>query len=126
MCNILEYKYTLRGENGDEEITVTTGDMETTIPITKTATEYTAHGSKKVLIKFNNDNAVRTVYFGSQSPFAIMMGGTPDSKETWNSWKCGFGDEDGRCGLVRGGRLDWPREYIITFGGIFMVFQLPC
>ena len=112
-------------ENGDEEITVTVGDMETTIPITTTATEYTVHGSKKIFIKFKNDNALRTVYFESQSPFAIMMGGTPDSYETWNSWKCGFGDEDGRCGTVRGGRLDWNGEYIITFGGMFMVFQLP-
>ena len=125
MCNILEYKYTLRGENGDEEITVTTGDMETTIPITTTATEYTVHGSKKIFIKFKNDNAVRTVYFESKSPFSIIMGGTPDSNESWKSWKCGFADENVRCGVVRGGRLDWNGEYIITFGGMFMVFQLP-
>ena len=126
LCNILEYKYTLRGENGDEEITVRVGDMETTIPITTTATEYTVHGSKKIFIKFKNDNALRTVYFESQSPFAIIMGVASGSTDWWKLWSCGYGDEDGRCGTVRDGRLDWNGEYIITFGGMFMVFQLQC
>ena len=117
----LEFKYSLRGVTGDEKITVTVGDKETPVPIATEATEYEVQGSK-IIIKFNNDNGVRDVHFKSQSHFAIIG----PSVETWKSWKCGLADENIRCSNVRDGLLAWNGEYILEFGGMVLLFVLPC
>ena len=103
------YEYWLRGNEGDEIVTIVDDNHVNTITLNKTEQLFAAKNSE-ILFLFTNDNGPRDVFFRSDIPTTIKS-------LRFNEWKCGQSTEEPQCKEVSNGQFFQSDTYTITFEG---------
>ena len=103
------YEYWLRGNEGDEVVSIIDDNYVNTITLNKTEDLFVTKNSE-IRILFTNDNGPRDVFFRSDFPTTIKS-------LRFNEWKCGLSNEEPQCDEVRNGQFFQSDTYTITFEG---------
>ena len=106
-----EFKYWLRGQIGDEKVTIIDGNDKTSMILGRKDELFIAQETQ-IRIDFLNDDGPRDVYFHSEVSTVIT------SEYHFTEWGCGQKDEDERCDDIRKGNFYWSDKYTIIFGGL--------
>ena len=103
------YEYWLRGNEGDEVVSIVDGNYVNTTTLDTTEQLFVAKNTE-ILILFTNDNGPRDVFFRSDFPTTI-------TSLRFNEWKCGQSTEEPQCKEVSNGQFFESDTYTITFEG---------
>ena len=103
------YEYWLRGNEGDEVVSIIDDNNVNTITLNKTEHLFMAK-STEIRILFTNDNGPRDVFFRSDFPTTIKS-------LRFNEWNCGLTTEKPQCEEVSNGQFFHSDTYTITFQG---------
>ena len=103
------YEYWLRGNEGDEVVSIIDDNYVNTITLNKTEQLFVTKNTE-IRILFTNDNGPRDVFFRSDFPTTI-------TSLRFNEWKCGQSTEELQCQEVRNGQFFQSDTYTITFEG---------
>jgi len=101
------YEYWLRGNEGDEVVSIIDDNNVNTITLNKTKHLFMAK-STEIRILFTNDNGPRDVFFRSDLPTTIKS-------LRFNEWNCGKTNEKPQCVEVSNGQFFQSDTYTITF-----------
>jgi len=104
--------FELRGNNGDEIVTLTDGESQRTIQLSTDWKMYSANSANIVISTNAKDMGSNDVFFRARAPTKIR------SNELFEGWRCGTSMEDINCGSVRVGQLHWKTDYQIKFTSI--------
>ena len=102
-------EYWLRGNEGDEVVSIIDDNNVNTITLNKTEHLFMAK-STEIRILFTNDNGPRDVFFRSDVPTTI-------ESLRFNEWECGLPTEKPQCKEVSNGQFFQSDTYTITFEG---------
>jgi len=113
MLHTDRYNFQLRGDKGNEIVTITDGQETRTRQLSTSWKTFSASNAN-IVIRFKNDNIKGTynVFLRSNTPTDIRI--DPDD-ERFAEWKCGTSSENHRCELVRNGGFYWTADYQIEF-----------
>ena len=103
------YEYWLRGNVGDEVVSIIDDNSVNTITLNTTDEIFVAK-STVIQILFTNDNGPRDVFFRSDIPTKI-------ESLRFNEWECGLSTEKPQCKEVSNGQFFQSDTYTITFEG---------
>ena len=106
-----EFRYWLRGQIGDENVTIDDGYDKTSMILGRKDQLFIARETQ-IRIDFLNDDGPRDVYFHSEVSTAIT------SEYHFTEGGCGQKDEDERCDDIRKGDFYWSDKYTIIFSGL--------
>ena len=109
-----EFRYWLRGRNGDETVTISDGNYDRSVRLNEKPQHFlTSHHN--ISIEFTNDmGAGSDVVFGSDHQTSIT------APYYFTVWQCGLNaleDKDSRCERIRNGDFAWGGTYIVIFQG---------
>ena len=107
---VLGFKFWLRGNVGDEVVSIVEDNYVTTITLHTTYKLFETHHSK-IQVLFTNDNGPRDVFFRSDVPTTIKS-------LRFKEWKCEQSIEQTECKKVRNGQFSQSDTYTITFQGM--------
>ena len=107
---VLGFKFWLRGNVGDEVVSIVEDNYITTITLNTTDELFETHLSK-IQVLFTNDNGPRDVFFRSDVPTTIKS-------LRFKEWKCEQSIEQTECKKVRNGQFSQSDTYTITFQGM--------
>merc|ERR1711953_1288010 len=107
------FHFDLRGDEGNEIVTITDGGETRTYHLSTSWKAFSASNAN-IVIRFTNDMGSNDVFIRSKTPADIR------SDELFGGWKCGWkvnGEsiENHRCELVRQGGFYWKADYQIEF-----------
>ena len=109
----LGFTFTLRGDTGEEVVTIVDGGITRTVTLTKEDKLYEAK-AHEISISFKNDRCCpdRNARFKSDFPTRI----TSSLLETWNC-DSNCGNLCTACNSLREGYFNWNSKYNIKFSG---------
>jgi len=102
------FHFDLRGDEGNEIVTITDGEETRTTQLSTSWKTFSASNAN-IVIRFTNDMGSNDVSFQSRNPADVR------SDELFAGWKCGTSSENHRCELVRNGGFYWKADYQIEF-----------
>ena len=117
-----EFRYWLRGRNGDETVTISDGNYATSMRLNEKPQHFcTSHHN--ISIEFTNDmGSGSDVVFGSDHQTSIT------APYYFAAWQCSLNvkeDKDSRCERIRNGDFAWGGTYIVIFqGNKVLLFRL--
>jgi len=116
----IDYSFTLKGTNGDEQVTVKGLNHDDTDDyLTKSEMVYITNCF--ITVEFLNDAYGRDVIFKAQGyddklhVDPIPVDYKIVARNNWPGWRCGQPNQDQRCIEVQAGQFKWNDVYEITF-----------
>jgi len=102
------FHFELRGDEGNEMVTITDGESRSSRKLSTSWKRFSASNAN-IVIEFTNDKGSNDVFFRAKTPSnAAHIANFP-------GWKCGTSSENNRCELVRNGGFYWGGSYQIEF-----------
>jgi len=113
--------FNLKGDTGEEQVTITVGGKKQSLTLTTSYQTFTYPWPADGIyyVAFTNDGnsaggVDKNVRFKGVNPTA----NTIEFPASWPKWKCGSADENTRCNAVRSGTFAWNGQYTIKAPGV--------
>jgi len=108
-----EFRFRLKGDSGEESVTIEAGSTTITTTLMTEWVEYTFAPPSELFISFHNDNGPpRDVRFEAVDP--ALQNTVIKNSDTWAEWNCGQTNESERCSNVRDGNFAWNGKYVVS------------